>query len=125
MTRGLLDTSVVIAIGAGTVLALPDEAVISTMTLCELHAGVLLADDQQRPQRLATLAMVERLLRPLAMDHRVATHFGRIVAVARRSGRRPGVADALIAATAAAHGVPVYTRDRDFTAFDGVEVVCV
>jgi predicted nucleic acid-binding protein len=123
VTRGLLDTSVVIAIGAGVVQTLPEEAVISAMTLCELHTGVLLADDAQRPRRLAVLTMVERTMRPLPMDHRVATHYGRIVALARRAGRRPGIAEALIAATAAAHGLPVYTRDDDFVGLDGVEVV--
>ena len=46
-----------------------------------------------------------------------------MIAAARRSGRRPRTNDLLIAATAAAHGVPVYTRDRDFVGLDGVEVV--
>jgi toxin FitB len=125
MTRGLLDTSVVIAMGAGLAPTLPAEAAISAMTLCELHAGVLLASDEQRPGRLAVLTMVERTLRPLPMNHRIAAKYGQIVSAARRAGRRPGVADMLIAATAAAHGLPVYARDRDFDGFDGIEVVQV
>jgi predicted nucleic acid-binding protein len=45
------------------------------------------------------------------------------VAAARRDGRRPGTADALIAATAAAHALPILTRDRDFASLPGVEVM--
>ena len=33
-------------------------------------------------------------------------------------GARPGMADALIAATAISHGLPLYTRDRDFERLD-------
>ena len=123
MSRGLLDTSAVISLARGQELELPDEAVISAMTLCELHAGVLLADDARRPGRLATLTVVERTMRALPIDARVAAHYGRIVSAGRRAGRRRGVADALIAATAAAHELPVYTSDRDFDGFEGVAVV--
>jgi len=126
MTRGLLDTSVVISLARGEELALddpPEEAAISTITLCGLHHGVLIADDSRRPGRLATLAYVERRFAVLDLDARVAPHYGRIVAAARAQGRRPGTADALIAATAAAHRLPVYTRDRDFAGLPGVDVV--
>ncbi len=124
--RALLDTSVVISLARGEELALADppaEAAIAAITLCGLHHGVLVADDRQRPGRLATLAYVERRFAVLDLDARVAPHFGRIVAAARAAGRRPGTADALIAATAAAHRLPVLTRDRDFAGLPGVEVV--
>ena|SRR6476469_6939984 len=126
MTRGLLDTSVVISLARGEELELddpPDEAAISAITLCGLHHGVLIADDSRRPGRLATLAYVERRFAVLDLDARVAPHYGRIVAAARAQGRRPGMADALIAATAAAHRLPVYTRDRDFAGLPGIDVV--
>ncbi len=126
MTRALLDTSFVIALARGEDVQMtrsPSEAAISAITLCGLHHGVLIADDSQRPGRLATLAYVERRFAVLALDDRVAPHFGRIVSGARRAGRRPGIADALIAATAAAHDIPVYTRDRDFAGLPGVDVV--
>lgn len=123
MSRGLLDTSVVIALSLGDAVELPDEAAVSIVTLCELHHGVLAAGDAHRAGRLATLVMAERRFDPLPLDDRVAPHYGRIVADARRRGQRPGVADALIAATAAGHDLPVYTRDRDFLGFDGVEIV--
>jgi toxin FitB len=124
--RALLDTSFVIALARGEdvdMLRSPSKAAISAVTLCGLHHGVLIADDSQRPGRLATLAYVERRFTVLALDDRVAPHFGRIVSEARRAGRRPGIADALIAATAAAHDIPVYTRDRDFAGLPGVDVV--
>jgi predicted nucleic acid-binding protein len=120
-----LDTSVVIAVARGEGVELPDQAAISVMTLCGLHHGVLIADDDRRAGRLATLLMVERRFRPLPLDERVAPHYGRILADARRAGRRPRTADALIAATAAAHGLPVYTRDHDFVGLSGVDVVLV
>jgi predicted nucleic acid-binding protein len=52
---GVLDTSVVIDLALGIELAVPEEATISVVTLCELHHGVLYADDKHRPGRLATL----------------------------------------------------------------------
>jgi toxin FitB len=123
LSRGLLDTSVVIALARGEAVELPDAAAISVITLCGLHHGVLIADDRERPGRLAALAMAERRFRPLPLDERVPQHYGRILADARRAGRRPGTADALIAATAAANDLPVYTRDRDFLGLSGIEVV--
>ena len=126
MTRGLLDTSVVIAIAAGEELELPEQAAISTITLCELHHGVLIAGDAVRAQRLNTLVTVERCFEALPIDARVAPHYGRIVADARRKpDARPRVADALVAATALAHGLPLYTRDGDLARRDvpGLTVV--
>lgn len=129
MNRALLDTSFVIALARGEELALDDppaEAAISSVTLCALHHGVLIADDEQRAGRLATLAYAERRFAVLPVDSRVAPHYGRLLAdVRRRGGRRLATADALIAATAAAHDLPLITRDRDFEALDGVDVVLI
>jgi len=126
VTTGLLDTSVVIAIAAGADLDLPDRAAISTITLCELHHGVLIAGDSARAQRLNTLVIVERCFEALPIDTRVAPHYGRIVADAcREHNARPRVADALVAATALSHGLPLYTRDGDFARLDipGLRIV--
>jgi predicted nucleic acid-binding protein len=129
MNRALLDTSFVIALARGEELALedpPSEAAISSVTLCGLHHGVLIADDEQRAGRLATLAYAERRFAVLPVDSRVAPHYGRLLAdVRRRGGRRLATADALIAATAAAHDLPLITRDRDFESLDGVAVVLI
>lgn len=123
MTRGLLDTSVVIALAQAAPVAMPEASAISIVTLCELHHGVLAADDATRPARLATLVLAETEFRPLMLDARAVPHYARMVTAARREGRRPGTNDVLIAATAAGHRLPVYTCDQDFVGLDGVEVV--
>ena len=129
MKRALLDTSFVIALARGQDLSLadpPEEAAISAVTLCGLHHGVLVATDEQRPGRLATLVFAERRFAALPVDAAVAPHYGRLVAgIRRRTGRRLATADALIAATAAAYRLPLITRDHDFVGLDGIEAVIV
>jgi toxin FitB len=129
LRRALLDTSFVIALARGERLSLedpPEEAAISAVTLCGLHHGVLVATDAQRPGRLATLVFAERRFAALPVDARVAPHYGRLLAEARRDrGRRLATADALIAATAAAHELPLITRDRDFARLEGVDAIVV
>jgi predicted nucleic acid-binding protein len=107
---------VIIALGRGEpVEGLPDHSAVSTVTLCELHHGVLVADDTHRPGRLALLSFVERELEAFPLDAQVAPHYGGIVAASRSRGRRrPRAAEALIAATAISHGLDLYARDRDF-----------
>lgn len=118
--RGLLDTSVIVG-GSRPDL---DEAAISAMTLAELHSGVLRAGDPvQRALRLRRLALIESEFDPLPIDGGVARAYGAIVAGARDAGRRPRTADALIAATAAANRLAVYTTDRHFQGLPGVDVV--
>jgi predicted nucleic acid-binding protein len=116
----LLDTSVLISerpeLGAG-------EGAISVMTLAELHVGVLyVRDEQERAGRLRRLAWVERTFERLPVDDEVARRFGEIVAAARGRGCRPGVADALIAATAITHDLELVSSDRDFFAFEGLRL---
>lgn len=126
MTAGLLDTSVVIAVAHGEELQLPEQVAISVVTLCELHHGVLIADDEARADRLDTLVQVERAFEALPVDARVAPHFGRLVAGARRRhNARPKLADALVAATAQSHGLPLFTRDRDYKRLDLENLVLV
>ncbi len=125
-TRALLDTSVVIALAQGASLAVPEpptEATISVVTLCGLHRGVLAAPADQQAARLAVLAYAERTFEPLAVDARVAPAYGRISDEAHKSGRnvRRHLADLLIAATAAAHGLLLLTRDHRLDATPGVE----
>jgi predicted nucleic acid-binding protein len=124
---GLLDTSVFVAQESGRELGeLPVESAISVVTIAELYLGVLMADDPDiRATRLRTLGAVEREYEPLPVDEAVARIFAEVVARARRQGRRPKVPDAMIAATAAAHRMPVYTQDGDFDGIPGVRVVRV
>jgi len=126
--RALLDTSIVIAFGRADDVALPgslEEGAISAMTLCELHQGVLVAEGHEQARRLAMLAAVEREHEVLPIDFRIAPGYARLISIGRSGGRKLQTADALIAATAAAHDLPLLTRDRDFEGLEGVEVVLV
>ncbi len=127
MSRGLLDTSVIIAqleaprldaspLGALPLDALPDDAAISVATLAELHYGVLAAKNEEiRRIRLQRLGQVEATFLPLPIDAEVARAFARVAHTVKMAGRQPRarVMDLWIAATALAHGIPLYTHDRD------------
>src|SRR5262245_21722230 len=76
------------------------------------------------PGRLATLAFVERHFDAIPIAPEIAPHYGRLLAQTRRRRRaRLAMADALIAATALAHRLPLITRDRYFARLDGVDAV--
>lgn len=127
--RGVLDTSVFIADEQGRPLerdSLPDEAAISVVTLAELELGVHLAESVVvRAQRLATLRSVQTNYAALPVDENVASSFARLVAQARRNGRRPKVQDMWIAATAVTHDAALFTQDTDFDGLGGVQVVLI
>jgi predicted nucleic acid-binding protein len=59
------------------------------------------------------------------VDEAVASAFAALVAGARGAGRRARVQDMWIAATARAHGVPLFTQDADFDHLPGLDVVRV
>ena len=128
--RGVLDTSVVIALRDITdPSVLPHEPLITTVTLAELSAGPLVArDEQERAARQAHLQEAEADFDPLPFDRASARAFGQVAASLRRSGRKTAerAYDALIAATAMASGLPVYTcNPADFEGIDGLQVVPV
>jgi predicted nucleic acid-binding protein len=100
-----------------------EETEISVVTLAELTAGVLVAADEDRARRLATLSAVETAWDPLPVDADVARAFARIVAELRSQRRRVPVLDALIAVTAVAEDIPVVTQDGDYEAIPGVKVI--
>ncbi len=101
------------------------ETEVSLVTLAELTVGVLMADDEERSGRVATLSAVESTWDPLPIDAEVARRFARIVAALRADGRRAPILDALVAATAIVEQIPVVTRDGDHEAIPGVEVIRV
>lgn len=116
MPDALADTSIFIAAEAGRSLAaVPDgDVLIAAATLTELGVGVLLAPDSAtRRRRTRTLRATDRFI-PLSYDERVAAGLAEIVAALRRAERRVNLFDAIIAATAAAYGLTVWTQDGDF-----------
>jgi predicted nucleic acid-binding protein len=121
--RGLLDTSVFIATESGRSLraeAIPDLAAISIVTKAELRAGVLVAEDIAiRDRRIETLDLIARIA-VLPVDERVARAWAQMRAYLAASGRRLNVNDVWIAATAAAHEIPVVAQDADFDTLNGV-----
>jgi len=126
--RGLLDTSVFIALESERPMdaaKLPDQSVICPVTIAELQAGVLIAADVDvRARRLATLDSTADI-ELLPIDAEVASHWARLRVHLAHSGRRVNVNDLWIAATAAAHGLPVVTQDDDFEPLEGAQGVAV
>ncbi len=122
--RGLLDTSVVIDLDSIARDRLPDETAISAITLAELAAGPhAVTDEQERGRRQDRLQWAASRWDPLPFDGEVARAYGRIYATLRARGRtrRRRVPDLLIAATALAHDLPLFTRNPDD--FAGLETV--
>jgi len=127
-SRGLVDTSVVIHLERIDRDALPQELAISAVTLAELAAGPHATDDPaERARRQDRLQRVEATFDPLPLDAATARAFGRIYAAVAASGRKARgrrALDLLIAATALASGLPVYTRNADdFKGLDGLLAV--
>lgn len=114
---GLLDTSVFIARESGRELKdLPSRVAVSVVTIGELQLGVLAtADASVKARRAETLALA-RAADPLPISEAVMGAWARLVADCRAAGttRTVKLLDALIAATAVEHGLPVVTQDGDY-----------
>lgn len=129
--RGILDTSVVIDLEHIEPSRLPIEVAISAITMAELAAGPhATPDPEERARRQDRLQRAEAAFDPLPFDAEAARAYGRIyaaVAAAGRKARGAGAIDLLLAATACAAGLPLYTRNPDdFRAIgDLVEIVAV
>ena len=110
---------------------LPVEVAISAITLAELAAGPhATPDPAERARRQDRLQRTEATFDPLPVDANVARAFGRIyaaVATAGRKARGRRAFDLVIAATAVAAGLPLYTRNPDDFAglSDLLEVVSI
>jgi predicted nucleic acid-binding protein len=129
--RGLVDTSVVIDMERIDPADLPVEIAIAAITLAELAAGPhATTDAAERARRQDRLQRAEATFDPLPVDANVARAFGRVyaaVATAGRKARGRRAFDLLIAATAVAAGLPLYTRNPDDFAglADLLEVVSI
>jgi predicted nucleic acid-binding protein len=121
--RGLLDTSVLIAIERGRPLrteAIPETTAISVVTKAELRVGIFAAEDiETRDQRLMTWDLANRIV-SLPIDEAVSQAWAQMRAYLRASERSVKINDIWIAATAAAYEIPVLTQDNDFDAVNGV-----
>jgi tRNA(fMet)-specific endonuclease VapC len=127
---GLLDTNTLILLPRlPDPAALPEQPLISTITLAELSVGPLVATNEpERAARLAHLQQAEADFEPLPFDADAARAFGRVAASLRRSGRKVSARayDAMIAAVALANGLPLYTcNPDDFAGIDGLVIVAV
>ena len=125
--EGLLDTSTLLLLPRITdPNLLPDVPLISAITLAELSVGPLVTNDEtERAHRLAHLQQAEADFEPLAFDATAARAFSQVASSLRRSGRKPAARalDALIAATAIANDLPLYTcNPADFAGIDGLTV---
>jgi predicted nucleic acid-binding protein len=126
--RGLIDTSVVVDLERLDPEGLPDELAISALTLAELAAGPHAASDaMERGVRQDRVQRTEAAFDALPFDAAAARAYGRVYSAVASTGRKARGAravDLLIAATAAAANLPLYTRNvDDFQGLDGLVTV--
>lgn len=121
--RGLADTAVVIDLEKIEPGELPVEVAISAVTLAELAAGPHVATDpDERARRQDRIQRAEATFDVFPFDAAAARAYGRIysaVLAAGRKARGKRAVDLLIAATALAAELPLYTRNP--ADFDGLE----
>lgn len=129
--RGLLDTNIVILRRLVDPDELPDEMAISAITLAELSAGPhqvrsnyeqsVYDEHTERASRLEILQRAENEFDPIPFDAEAARIYGRVAAAVVRAGRLPRrrLADLMIASTAIAEELPLFTTNpKDFTGLD-------
>lgn len=118
--RGVLDTSVIIDLEILPEAGLPVHSAVAAITLAELASGLHTTHDPlEQGARLLRLQVVEANFDVLPFDAVAARHYGHLVSLAIAAGQnpRPRRLDLMIAATAVANGMPLYTRnERDFRA---------
>lgn len=130
MARGIIDTSTLILLARISAQdCLPDEPLITAVTLAELSVGPLVAPTEtERAARQAHLQLAEADFDPLPFDASAARSFGMVAASLRRAGRKTAARayDAMIAATALSNALAVHTcNPTDFAGIDGLDVVPV
>jgi predicted nucleic acid-binding protein len=123
--QGLLDTNILILRRWIDAAELPDEMAISTVTLAELSAGPHQVrpnseqdrydEREERARRIEAVQRAESEFDPIPFDAEAARVYGRVTAAAIAAGRKPRgrIADFMIAATAIAQALPLYTTNPD------------
>jgi tRNA(fMet)-specific endonuclease VapC len=125
---GLLDTNVVISLPDIIDPAmLPEDPHVCIVTIAELNVGpkVVEGDEPLRDARQKQLEAVEEAFEPLPFDAEVARAYGDVAAsmMKRKEKRAARQLDALIAATAVANGMTLFTSNpKDFAGIDGLDV---
>jgi predicted nucleic acid-binding protein len=121
--RGLLDTNILILRRWIDEAELPAEMAISAVTLAELSAGpheVRGSHEQseyderaERARRMNVLQRAEAEFDPIPFDAETARIYGQVSAAAIAIGRKPRrrVADLMIASTAIAEELPLFTTN--------------
>lgn len=125
--RGVLDTSTIVLFERiADVSTLPEEPMITAVTLAELSVGPLVASDpREQAIRQLRLQQAEADFQPLPFDAAAARSFGRVAASLRRAGRKSSARafDAMIAATAIANDLPLFTcNPSDFENIDDLDL---
>jgi predicted nucleic acid-binding protein len=119
---GLVDTNVLIQLVQLDPNDLPDEIVISAVSLAEISAGPHhTSDAAERARRTSVLQHVEATFEPLPFDAAAARAFGQVSAAVLAVGRktRSRLADLMIASVAVSNGLPLYTSNpNDFRGLD-------
>ncbi len=128
--RGILDTATVISLPRIVdAEVLPEEPLITAVTLAELTVGPLaVTDSEERARRQAVLQQAESDFAPLPFDEAAARAFGFVALSLRSAGRERAARglDAMIAAIAVANELPIHTcNPGDFKDIDRLEVVAV
>jgi hypothetical protein len=125
--RGLLDTSVLVDLELLVEEVLPLHSAIAAVTLAELAAGLHTTSDPiERGARLARLQVAEASFDSLPFDAAAARRYGHLVSLVVAAGQshRPRRLDLMLAATAHANELPLYTRNpKDFRALEAVMAV--
>jgi predicted nucleic acid-binding protein len=131
LRQGLLDTNIMVLRRWIDPTELPDEMAISAVTLAELSAGPhqvrsngeqdLYDEYEERARRTEALQRAESEFDPIPFDAEVARIYGRVTAAVVAAGRKPRrrIADLMIAATAIAEDLPLYTTNPgDYAGLD-------
>jgi predicted nucleic acid-binding protein len=129
--RALIDTSVLAGLKRSELLRLSSRLAASTVTIAELARGPGAAtEDLEKVRRRLHLEQVEASVEALPFDLACARAYGAVRGAVQCIGRKPRgsrAMDLLIAATALAHDMPLYTLNpKDLRGLeDLIEIVDV